>query len=227
MQQPKILVGCPTSFHKEYCLKQYAEAVKSLTYPNYDILLVDNSPDDSYLKKIKSHKLPIIKGPYSKIPRQRIIDSRNILREKALKDYDFFFSLEQDVIPPADVIEKLLKINKKITTGVYFTYTTQGNITKLLPLLYKKTKHPGIQKQMKTEEVHAPRKIIVNSCGLGCILIHKDVLKKVRFRYDKEFPAFDDMFFCKDARENNFRIIADTSIKCKHLIENWDWSKIK
>ena len=30
MEQPKILVGCPTSKHKEYCLEKYAESVKSL-----------------------------------------------------------------------------------------------------------------------------------------------------------------------------------------------------
>ena len=53
MNKPKILVGCPTSFHKEYALEQYAESIKALTYPNYDILLVDNSKDDVYFKRIK------------------------------------------------------------------------------------------------------------------------------------------------------------------------------
>ncbi len=50
----KILVGCPTAEVKEYCLKQYAEAVKSLSYNNYNILLVDNSADSNYSEKIKS-----------------------------------------------------------------------------------------------------------------------------------------------------------------------------
>ena len=60
--KPKILVGCPTSFHKEYCLNEYAKSVKELSYNNYDILLVDNSSDDNYLDKIKSYGLNAIKG---------------------------------------------------------------------------------------------------------------------------------------------------------------------
>ena len=101
---PKILVGCPTSHHKAYCLKEYAEAVKSLDYPNYDILLVDNSPDEDYINKIKEHGLSVIKGHYFEGARDRIIASRNILRQKAIDEgYDYFFSLEQDVIPPRDI----------------------------------------------------------------------------------------------------------------------------
>ncbi len=82
MKKPKVLVGCPTSNHKEYCLKQYAEAVKKLTYKNYDILLVDNSENDEYLKKIKSEGIEAIKGPYHELARERIIESRNILRQE-------------------------------------------------------------------------------------------------------------------------------------------------
>ena len=64
MKNPKVLVGCPTSFHKEYALKEYADAVKSLDYNNYDILLVDNSQDNDYYKKIKQIGLNVIKGGY-------------------------------------------------------------------------------------------------------------------------------------------------------------------
>ena len=78
MQNPKVLVGCPTSFHKEYALKQYADAVKSLNYDNFDVLLVDNSQDDVYLNKIKEHRLNVIKGPYFESAIKRIIESRNI-----------------------------------------------------------------------------------------------------------------------------------------------------
>ena len=36
MENPRVLVGCPTSFHKEYALKQYTEAVKNLNYKKGD-----------------------------------------------------------------------------------------------------------------------------------------------------------------------------------------------
>jgi len=76
----KILVGCPTSDYKSYCLKEYAEAVKSLTYKNYDILLADNSKDNKYCKELDKYKLNYIKCDYTESARERIVNSRNKLR---------------------------------------------------------------------------------------------------------------------------------------------------
>ena len=64
-------------------------------------------------------------------------------------------------------------------------------------------------------------------CGLGCILMHKDVLKNIKFRYDPEKEGFDDVFFCEDASKEGFEIFCDTNIKCKHLIKGMDWDNIK
>ena len=65
--------------------------------------------------------------------------------------------------------------------------------------------------------------------GLGCILIHRSVLEKIKFRYDKKYPSFDDIFFGLDCKENNFGIYADTNIVCKHLLKNrpWKWKDLK
>ena len=65
------------------------------------------------------------------------------------------------------------------------------------------------------------------SCGLGCVLIHRDILKKITFRYENK--VFDDRFFCIDLFKQKIPIYADTSIKCKHYIFNrpYPWSKIK
>ncbi len=226
---PKILVGCPTSDHKSYALERYAEGLKSLTYENFDILIVDNSKDESYIKKIRDLGLPVIKGPYNESARQRIIDSRNILRQKILDGgYDYLFSLEQDVIPPKDVVQRLLKHDKRIVTGIYFTYQTnkEGVNLGLAPVLWKKVGKDGL-KVMSEKEVIGYRIIEVGACGLGCILIHKDVLKKIKFRFSKEYEGFDDIWFSYDAFNNGFKIFADTSVKCKHLIVGWSWKGIK
>ncbi len=225
---PKVLVGCPTSEHKSYALERYAEGLKSLTYDNFDILIVDNSKTDDYFKKIKELDLPVVKGPYNKSARQRIIDSRNILRQKVLdKKYDYFFSLEQDVIPPKDVIQRLLSHDKKITSGVYFTYQTDKGVSVgLTPVLRKKADKDGLV-IMSKEEVIQPMLIEVGACGLGGVLIHKDVLEKIKFRFSKEYEGFDDIWFAYDSFNNGFKIFADTSIKCKHLIVGWSWEGIR
>jgi len=227
---PKILVGCPTSFHKEYCLKQYAKAIKQLTYPNHDILLVDNSPDDSYIKKIKTYNLPAIKGPHFQGALDRIVTSRNILKEKALKDYDYLFSLEQDVIPPRDILERFLKHKKPLITGIYFNHNIMPDSSrKLIPLAYRLTDEKTLEMQPLNEIEYGSNQLIpVISAGLGCLLIHKSILEKVKFRHENG-PAFDDRFFFIDCYKQKIQPYADTSLKCRHLILNrpHPWHKIK
>ncbi|MAG52862.1 MAG: hypothetical protein CMH62_02770 [Nanoarchaeota archaeon] len=228
---PKILVGCPTSFHKGYALQQYVEAIKALTYENFDILLVDNSEDDVYFEKIKS-LLPVIKGPFFTSARDRIIVSRNILRDKVLKEnYDYLFSLEQDVLPPPDILEKLLKHNKQLITGIYFANNLipDQQTKELMPLVYKLTDEKTLSMRPLSEsELWDQENLMeVISAGLGCVLIHRDVLEKIKFRYEKN--TFDDRWFFKDCYDKKIKVFADTSIKCKHLIFNrpYPWNKIQ
>lgn len=222
--EPRILVGCPTSDHKAYCLKEYAEALKKLTYKNFDILIVDNSKSRAYSKKMESMGLKVIKDDYRENARERIVKSRNIIREEAIKKYDYLLSLEQDVIPPPDVIEKLLKHEKEIISGLYFTYKTNEDKKTAVPVLW--TEDNGIR-NLGEEEVMHDAVIKVEAAGLGCMLIKNEVLQKIRFRYEEESAAFDDMWFCKDAKEEGYKIFADTGVRCKHLIKKWSWQGIK
>jgi len=227
---PKVLVGCPTSFHKEYCLDKYVDCVKSLTYKNFEILLVDNSKDDVYFERIKKYGVPVIKGPWFEGAMDRIITSRNILRQKVLDEgYDYFFSLEQDVVPPADVLERMLKADKKLVTGVYFAHNTMPDgSTPLIPLVYKLIDEKTLtMAPIDKQEFDSNKLIEVVSAGLGCVLIHKDVLKEVKFRYENK--VFDDRFFFIDCYNKNFKVFCDTSIKCKHYILNrpYPWKVIK
>ncbi|MBM3199757.1 hypothetical protein FJZ53_02380 [Candidatus Woesearchaeota archaeon] len=230
MSTPKILVGCPTSFHKEYCLDKYAEGIKALTYKNFDVLLVDNSKDNTYFEKIKKTGLPVIKGPWFEGAMDRIITSRNILRQKALdKGYDYFFSLEQDVVTPPDVLERMIKHKKKIVTGVYFAHNTMPDgSAPLIPLVYKMVDEKTLaMAPINEEEFNSNKLIEVVSAGLGCVLIHRDILKEVTFRYENK--VFDDRFFFIDCYRKGFKVFCDTSVKCKHFILNrpYPWSVIK
>ena len=226
----KILVGCPTSDYHEYALEEYSEAVKSLTHKNYDVLLVDNSKDDAYMKKLKASGLPAVKGPWHEEAKERIINSRNILRQKILDDkYDYFLSLEQDVIPPKNIIERLLQHKKRVVTGIYFNYINVKKSVELAPVVWSKV-------NMEKEERYFLRPSELNKglikiamSGLGCILIHRSILEKIKFRYENKYPAFDDIFFGLDCKENKVNIYADTNIICKHLIKNrpWSWRNLK
>ena len=60
--KPRVLCCCPTYFGKDYIFDRYIDRVKSFTYPNYDILIVDTSKDDSYFEKLKTYNINVLKG---------------------------------------------------------------------------------------------------------------------------------------------------------------------
>lgn len=109
----KVLVTCPVFDGKEYCWQKWIDMAKSLTYPNYDILVVDNSKTEDFYNKYKD-QIPMVHR--TAIPGEkndnmyRVCQSMGIVREHFLKgDYDYWMNIEADNIPPPNVIETLMK----------------------------------------------------------------------------------------------------------------------
>jgi len=236
---PKILVGCPTHDGKAYCLKEYAEAVKNLDYDNYDAVLVDNSETEKYYNKLKGLGIKAWRLSEKNLTaRDKIAACRNLLRKMAIEEYDYFLSLEQDVIPPKNIIRKLLSHSKKIVSAVYYMIMDDSSEQ---PLLWKlldekelkklveknphlkeqvesiKQKNAQMTKRYEKDELPKNQLIRIAACGLGAVMIHKDVLKQIIFRTNEGRVAYDDMFFCQDALSKGFEIFADTSVVCRHL----------
>ena len=55
--QPAILIACPTYQGMKYCINEFIQRLNQLTYPNYDILIVDNSNTLDYYNYLKIIKL--------------------------------------------------------------------------------------------------------------------------------------------------------------------------
>lgn len=219
--KPKVLVGCPTWEGKKYCLKEYADALRSLTYDNFDVLLVDNSRESGYSRMIEALGFKAIRAEWHDSARERIMQSRNKIREYALENhYDYFLSLEQDVIPEPDLIQKLLCHQKKIVSGIVFNNLPVGNKTEFLPMAY--VEHPvdptGLW-YLPKQDLETPQLIELKACSLSCVLMHREVLEKIKFRYAE---GFDDMMFSLDSINAGFKIYADTSVVPKHLHGSWD-----
>ncbi len=225
MENPKVLIGITCSFHKEYCLNKFLEGLKALTYPNKDILFVENSKNDDYFNKLKFLGLNVIKGPYFESPIKSISASRNILIDKTLNEgYDYLFSLDQDTIPPKNAIEKFLSHNKKVTCGVVFTriltngkFVLTPDVFKVVPNTEDETGLPSMN-WLSQEEIDSNKLFQIASCGAGCLLLYRDILKEVRFKEDLE--QFEDRHFCIDLFRKNIPIFCDTSVKCKHYVFN-------
>jgi len=107
---PRVLVGCPNHVCKEYSFQQWIDNVKMFTYPSFDILVVDNSPNAELMERYGS-QLPIIHAQVSSQQHSmlRITEAMAVLQRRFLAgDYQWWFNCESDVIPPVNVIEAML-----------------------------------------------------------------------------------------------------------------------
>jgi len=215
----KILLGCPTAEPKKYCINEWLAGIKALKTP-VDVILVDNSPTDDYINELKSYGLTVFKDSSEGDLKEKIARSRNIIREYALKNnYDYFFSLEQDVIPPPDAIEKLLAAKKDIISGVYYTiYQIEGK-RMLMPLIWEAKDEESMNFmsiQAREGREGKPGLFRIKACGLGVILMKIDVLRDIIFRATPE--TYDDIMFCLDAAKCGYEIWADTGVQCDHIL---------
>ena len=236
---PKILVGGPVSDHHDYCYEEFIKSVKNLTYKNFDVFFVDNSKTDDFYNKIKKDFPSTSKITYNKNVKIRLAESRELVRKKVIgENYDYLFCLDQDVVPPKDVIERLMENGRHIVTGIYYNnYTKLNPVTneyeqRKLPVVWVKSlKDPNKLVSIRKDIIESGELIKIDSCGTGCILIHRDVLEKIKFRWEEDKEGVDDVFFCIDALNFGYEIYADTSVICQHLFEgrpiNWGEGDMK
>ena len=224
---PKILIAAPQHESKNYCWDLWAERVKSLTYPNYDVFISDNSPTKDNLKIIKSKGFNAKHTPSNKKGLLHTInDSHNACRNYALtNNYEYILHLETDIIPPFDVIERLLNHKRKICSGLYDLF--HGKKRKLMvqiPEDYDRSirgyRTVGYAEERESNFFDGKIKKVYHA-GIGCILIHKSVLKKFPFRVVSGIDFHSDTWFANDCYMHNIPIYVDTTLMCEHLNSTW------
>lgn len=221
----KVLVCTPHNVVKNYCFDEWLARVTNLTYPNYDILIADNSPDNKNKKRIVKMGINAIYiKPKRKVNQKYIAESQEALRVHALlHKYDFILFIESDIFPPHDIIERLLAHRKKVVSASYFI--NFGEESHLMLQNIEKdggaVKHTmnidsGYDINIVDGEVHE-----VYACGLGCTLIHKSVLEQIRFRWEEGAPSHADTIFAADLKQLKIKQYLDTSIICEHKNSSW------
>jgi len=219
--EPRILIGCPTHESMKYALRHYLEGIKKIDYFNYELILADNSKTDDYAKYIKAMinelgvKGRVIKDAWMEKPKDRLVHSRNLIREICLKEkFDYFLSLEQDIVIEPDDLGKLLAHKKDIVAALVINYIDSPSGKRVLaPMVYMPVEQDKMR-YITTKEIESGKLFEIKASHLACTLIHRNVLEKISFRYEK---AFDDVIFCRDAISKGFKIYCDTSIRPMHM----------
>lgn len=240
VKPPKILIGTLFADIKDYAIKDWFKNVCQLTYSNFDLCLVDNSKDKKYHKKIFNYfsthkkksnigKLTVLHTPQiDKRAEAFMAFSANELRRHFLKhDYDWLLSLECDVLPPVDIIERLLSYNKKVIGATYFSGNRKTSYPMLVDLYYYNYtegvsfSNPSYLKGFyEMTDMFEPKPYFGQ--GVGITLIHKDIVSMIPFRTeDQGTLLFYDSVFYSDLLINNIQNYVIPLI-CKHNNQNWD-----
>lgn len=226
---PKILLTTPTSKYKDYCIKQWINKIKNLTYPNYDIFIIDNSTDKNYHKKIKKYGIKCIHHrPYKEVNLRKLCAECNeIGRKYAIENnYDYMFILESDVFPPKNIIELLLKPNKKVIGACYCIGWLEKTLLNMEIEQFVCKSH-ALKSVLSSDDAFwfIDGKIKrAFGFGLGCILIHKEIFRKIPFHIKKGNENFADYNFHEDCFLNNIPTYLHTGVFCEH--KQGDWLKI-
>jgi GT2 family glycosyltransferase len=181
---------------------------KKVLDEGYDYFLSleqDVTPPKNVIETLLQHKKPIVSGVY----------------------YSYFPALGKQQLFP--VAYRWLTDKEQDDMKNHTDFLQRVN-----PALYKELQESHfdfskVRMKLKPEDVEQPQLMKVKQCGLGCVLIHRDVLEKITFRIDATTDGFDDATFCDDALALGYDLFLDTSVKCKHLIKErpWTWKEIE
>lgn len=232
----KVLISAPTASAKNYCFKSWLENVMSFKYPDFDILLCDNTPDmgenTAYLNNAfvsmygKSKRFLAIHSKIAGINSviERMAISHNECRDTVLKgEYKYLLHLETDVFPEPDIIERLMMHRKQVIGALY--YRDQGRYRKLCiqKHIYRTPRNIYSRNLDPGEDVYFIDGSLkrVASIGLGAVLIERFVLQKIPFRFIAGHDSHPDSFFSEDCFRNKIDIFADTACIARHDNQAW------
>ena len=145
--------------------------------------------------------------------------ARHIVCRKFLKgDWTHLFFLDDDIRPPVDVIQTLLKYEKDVICANYLLFLDQH----LHPAAYKKAKDTYESYRMGETGVKE-----VDAIGLGACLIKRHVLEKTMredcftLEYDEDghLAMGEDITFSECVKRFGIPIHYDFSTMCHHVKE--------
>jgi hypothetical protein len=112
--------------------------------------------------------------------------------------------VEDDIIPPQDVLTKLLSHMKSETVSVSAAYRHRFKNDKIVAWSFDNSllqPGSGVTK--------------VKGNGFGCVLMKMNIIRQHVFTPDRHFPGFDRAFYHR--LEEHEIVLLDQDIRCKHL----------
>lgn len=230
---PRVLLAAPTYSGKHYAFKKWWGTVKELTYPSLDVLIVDNTDDNGEyarkLRRIVGNSAKVVRVKRQKNSRDTLSYSQNYIRDYIKRnDYDYWFSLESDVVPKnKDVIERLMCNYLPVVGGLY--KIGFEDLRRYCIFLKHRYENGSNGTRVISDEEHKQIDslknglIKVHGCGIGCTLIRRDVCDRFPFWTDERFDnKHSDVYWYMDLDISGIPVYVDVSIRADHFNSRWD-----
>jgi hypothetical protein len=192
------------------------ESLKKITYPNYEVIVVDNGSrgNDADILEEKY-------GDYIKVIRNKenlgFAGGNNIGIKYALKrGSEFFLILNNDVVVEKNFLEFLVEDlleNEKI--GIigpanYNYYRPEEIISLGRKINYWKG---------SAIDLYSPKNLTKIDSLVGCcLLFKKEVIDKIGFFYEPYFLNFEETEYCLRAKKVGFKIASQPNSKIWHKV---------
>lgn len=248
----RVLIGIVTCKFKEYCEDEFLKQLGSIPYPDYDVVIVDNSYDDRTSElagKVKphcnGHSIDALSDVWCADVKARIMTSYNKIRDCFLRgDYEFLLIIESDIfIKDWDFLRRWAKYDLPVVAGVYPLYTILSKLseeqkkevprdTDGRPFVWSNSFRRGHFAQGRfwgrfwtdKEMHHGLVKLGMDTSGvsMGLILFHRDVMRHIAFKYGSTTP---DGFLKTDFDFHRIDSYADTDLEIEHRPSSWNTFK--
>ncbi|WP_298752985.1 glycosyltransferase family A protein [uncultured Arcobacter sp.] len=231
---PKVLVATTVYEDKDYIFDKFLDNARNLDYPNFHVLIVDNSKTRDYYKVLKKKtknmdNVTIVHVPRGKHSREGVANGLNYIRDYVINnDYDYWMSIESDLIPPKNIISRLMMHQKPIVGCMYVIGYIDNEKQPPRPCLFQLRR----QKNGELETYNLPPQegyeyfgkglTKVHGCGIGTALMHKFLLKKIKFWYMDSQIKHSDVFMYMDLHNMGYDVWLDSDIIIPHYNSKWD-----
>jgi len=137
-------------------------------------------------------------------------------------DWDRLVVYEADMLPPRDAFTRIANYpdSLDIVGPVYFQHTSPH-----YPIVYNQADeehYRALARNQIDDMMAKPGLYPVDAVGLGFTSINRRVLEK----WDPDIQMFGgehklghDMWFCREAKRQNFDVHVDSAIECGHITE--------
>ncbi len=153
--------------------------------------------------------------------------ARNIIADIAIGGgYDYVLMIDSDTIIPKDALKNLLDPPSDVVLGICPRKNTTKKETPLCPITC-----PDLSESLTYDYLNGLKenRIEVKVGGFACALVKTKVFEDMMYPYfdyktygDRSMLS-EDYYFCVMAQNCEYKILADTRVRCGHLARYYQY----